>query len=364
MKRIFAALLAKRKTLRLPEGRPTAPPATYEFALSTVSLNSNFDAYLSIGFPGFGSSVELLVDSGNSTLIVPRWEDIQTIPGYEAKYQILGQATEPWGCPANVVKGPIEMITTSGETLTIADCIFYACTGESPSDQTRTANFGAGCLAPWSASVSNVPAGLGVTMQAPLSYSSYPIAEFDYAPASEVHQGGANATVSASSILRLYRAVPDGYQMFDIVPNCEWMSLLPKSLRIEGTLTGWPGNVASPIAMIDTGGGPVYLSDPNNYLYAKQWPDSVPNPDWASSSICCQSSQAALRVEIGDDNRTYAYAIDVSSLPAPARGLTLVICEKNDYMMGQQGMNIGGISALANYILVDLIRKQVGFKKK
>jgi len=75
--------------------------ATNEIPLTTVSADSSFDAYINVCFPGApaGSSLPLLVDSGNTTLIVPRWEDIQSIPGY----QVLGQATEPWGCPANVV---------------------------------------------------------------------------------------------------------------------------------------------------------------------------------------------------------------------------------------------------------------------
>jgi len=33
-------------------------------------------------------------------------------------------------------------------------------------------------------------------------------------------------------------------------------------------------------------------------------------------------------------------------------------------MMGQQGMNVGGISALANAILIDYAQGKVGFKKK
>jgi hypothetical protein len=37
----------------------------------------------------------LLVDSGNSTMIVPNGEDLVGAPGYT----ILGTAQEPWGCP-------------------------------------------------------------------------------------------------------------------------------------------------------------------------------------------------------------------------------------------------------------------------
>ena len=50
--------------------------------------------------------------------------------------------------------------------------------------------------------------------------------------------------------------------MMEIIPGVEWMSLIPKSLTIGSTQTAWPGDVTAPIAMVDTGGGPVFLSDP------------------------------------------------------------------------------------------------------
>jgi len=45
-------------------------------------------------------------------------------------------------------------------------------------------------------------------------------------------------------------------------------------------------------------------------------------------------------------------------------GLTLVMCKVNDYMMGKQGMNIGGLSALFNTILIDYGHAKVGLKPK
>ena len=95
--------------------------------LTTVSLASNFDAYINIQFRGQtgGALTSLLVDSGNSVLIVPSWEDIQNLPGYTA----IGEGTEPWGSPAKIVRGPIDVPTQRGEVLTLEDCVFYACTG-------------------------------------------------------------------------------------------------------------------------------------------------------------------------------------------------------------------------------------------
>jgi hypothetical protein len=338
---------------------------TNEFLLTTVSLSLNFDAYLSASFPGApqGFSVQLLVDSGNSTLIIPRWEDIQSIPGYQNSYQVLGHASEPWGCSANVVQGPIELISSNGLPLIIENCVFYACTGDPPSGAPRTANFGVGCLNPWGASGWNTPGNIGVTMQSPLSYCDLPYAEFDYATAPQVIAGGASPAMATNSVLRLYSAAPSGYSMFDIIANCEWMSVLPKSLSIAGTSTPWPGP-ASGLAMVDTGGGPIFLSDPDGYICSTQWPDDVANPDWAAGSVSCQSIDAAVGVELGDATSSYFYTVNDASFPPAAQGLTLVMCEQNEFMMGQRGMNIGGISALVNYILIDFANQRVGFKPK
>jgi hypothetical protein len=172
------------------------------------------------------------------------------------------------------------------------------------------------------------------------------------------------AATASDSRIRIYKRPPEGYQMFDIIPNCEWMALIPKSLSVAGNLTLWPGNVPSAIAMIDTGGGPVYLSDPNGYLYPKAWPCPVSNPDWTSSSTLCQSTQAALGITVGDGVGSYNYVIDNATFPTAVRGLALVMCETNAYMMGQRGMNIGGISALVNSILIDFKNRKVGLKKR
>jgi hypothetical protein len=345
------------------------PPAEYlEISLTTVSLDSNFDASIDISFEGAdaGSTTSLLLDSGNSVLIVPRWEDIAALPNAGTDYRILGTGPEPWGCPANIVQGPIKLATTHGQTVTLNNCVFYACTGGPPAGGDRTANFGAGCLSPWSGSGWNTPAGIPVAMQAPLSYNTdYPYAEFSYAPLDQVLGARGTPTVTTDgSYLRLYKALPDGYQMMAIIPQLEWMALKAEGLSIGGVQTLWPGTIQPQIAMIDTGGGPVFLSDPSGLLYDKQWPDPVANPLWTSSSVNCQSSRDSIEVQLGDGTTSISYAIDPSSLPAAVQGLTLVMCETNAYMMGQQGMNIGGISALVNYVLVDYRDAQVGLKAK
>jgi hypothetical protein len=67
---------------------------------------------------------------------------------------------------------------------------------------------------------------------------------------------------------------------------------------------------------------------------------------------------------IGDQNKTFSYNIDTALLPVAANGLTLVMCNSCTFMRDQQGMNIGGLSALFNYILIDYASGKVGFKSK
>jgi len=308
-------------------------------------------------FEGAAPSREnhLIVDSGNTSLIVPRWEDIAAIANYQSRYQVLGQVTEPWGCPANVVKGPIQLYDSRGSVFTIADCVFLACTGDLPDGKGRTANFGTGCVEPWSACRSSVLPGLGITLQPVLSQTDYPYVEFDYAP-----QGGSYV----HSWVRIHRELPEGFTMFDVLRDCQWMALTPTSLSIAGVKTAWPGALKSPIAVIDTGGGPVQLSDPEGYLLSQDWPDPVAGPDWASNSTVARSIQAPLEITVGDGTRSYRYMVDNTIFPAAEQGLTLVICEQNPFMMGEQGMNVGGISALANAILIDYRDKRVGLKKR
>jgi hypothetical protein len=202
-------------------------------------------------------------------------------------------------------------------------------------------------------------------MRSPLSFDvNFPLAEFNYAPAAQVFTTASQPNVSQGSTLTLYKSMPQGYQTFNIIKNCFWMSLQPKSLGIGTTNTGWPG-VRPSIAMIDTAGGPVFLSDPDGYLYNRAWPDPVNTPEWASyGSVACQSTKDQLTIALGDQTNSFSYTIDTSTLPVAVQGLTLVMCARCYYMMNYPGMNIGGISALFNYILIDYASARVGLKSK
>ena len=147
-------------------------------------------------------------------------------------------------------------------------------------------------------------------------------------------------------------------------PNLEWMAIIPKSLRVGNTATSWPGNVPGPIAVVDTGGGPVFLSDPNGYVYATTWPHPATCPAWASTSDQpnCVSDDLTIELAGLGPASTYKYTIRTGNLPSSVQGLTGVLCKVCWYMMGQQGMNIGGISVLFNNVLIDYKHCQVGFR--
>lgn len=175
-----------------------------------------------------------------------------------------------------------------------------------------------------------------------------------------------------NSFLTLYRAPPGGYKMLEIVSNQPWMSLRPKKLVIAGTETMWPGDLAaSSIAMVDTGGGPVFLSDPKKCLWAGDWPTPAPLPSWIGESFACQATSDDLSITLSDDKgQEFTYQVRTAMLPPLAQGLTLVMCSVCSFMRDdaagkpQNGMNIGGLSALFNYVLIDYVNARVGLKAK
>ncbi|MGB4115728.1 MAG: hypothetical protein WBK51_04170 [Polaromonas sp.] len=361
VRRQMRSLISRRPKLGIKQPANSSPVS---IQLTTVSQLGSFDSYIQVQFSTAGDPVtaSLLVDSGNSTMIIPCGEHLMGVPGYT----VLGTATEPWGCPANVVQGTLQIVTSDGSIYEIENCVFYACTGNNQSGE-RTANFGTGCISPWSASGWNTPEGVDVTMQSPLSYNtSYLHAEFVYAPVETMFSNTDKALVTDESMLILHTSVPSGYTLLSTIRNLEWMSVVPASLSIHGEEMKWPGNDASPIAMIDTGGGPVFLSYPEGFRYSHDWLDPVACPTWASSSqdCTCVSAQLELCLIESGGTTSYTYTIDTNGMPTSVQGLTAVMCKLNTYMMGRQGMNVGGITALFNRILINYDGIQVGLAPK
>ena len=361
----LSSLLARQASS--VESDAAATLGSIQVPLTTVSKLGNFDSYISVGFrstSGTQKPVSMLFDTGNIVLVAPYWEAIEALPDWQSNYQVLCAGTEPWWCPANVVRGPIEISTRLGQIYTLSDCIFYACTGDVGNG--RTANFGAGRIS------SPTQVCDSYEMQTPLMYNSiHPYAEIDLAPAESILAESGDLKVASGSLLKLHKDMPTGYSLFDIIPDKDWMSLIPKALSIGKTKTGWPAQLRSPIAMVDTGGGPANLSDPQGHLSNRQWPDEVPNPDWVNDSVgdCkgstnCKSTKTDITIEMGDESASITYEINTSVLPNSVRGLTLVMCQNNCFMEGQNGMNIGGISALSLSVLIDYQNGRVGLKKK
>ena len=71
-------------------------------------------------------------------------------------------------------------------------------------------------------------------IQSPLSYGVYTVSEFDYAAAYTVHSATGVENTDFASRLYLYRSMPSGYQVFEVLPNLAWMCLTAKALSIGG----------------------------------------------------------------------------------------------------------------------------------
>lgn len=369
--RTVSSVIAEKRNRTLAlDAKVRAESPLLRVPMTTVSLSGNFDASINISFRGANGapSAPLIVDSGNDCLVLPDFASIGGLPGFADNYKVVAvDTTEPFGCPACRLRGPI-LLTTEDGPYTIEDCVFYACTGPNPEDGSYTANFGTGCLKPRELGTGDPISPLG-------AIPDYPYAEFDYAPAKQVIEPGAGPIVVGNSFLNLYKTLPSDYQnkMFYILKNMSWMSLRPKTLAIEGKETEWPGKLAeTSIAMIDTGGGPVFLSDPQKYLWAKDFSTSTGLPGWIAGSSCCQAINDDLAITLWDGinaGSSYSYRIEKAKLPPLAAGETLVICKRCSYMeetnnKPNDGMNIGGLSVLFNHILIDYVAARVGLRAK
>ena len=140
----------------------------------------------------------------------------------------------------------------------------------------------------------------------------------------------------AEILFNFDKDMPDGYrhQIFEIVPNQLWMSLRPKRLSIDGKETKWPGKLAaSSIAMVDTGGGPVFLSDPEKYVWAttrRLRPDCLPGLAVTTNRYPVQATRANLSITLSDGHGEFSYHVETAKLPD--QSLTLVMCKQCYYM--------------------------------
>jgi hypothetical protein len=200
----MTSLAAQRTQQALNKISPS-PDADIAVPIDSVSKDGNFDSYIHIGFAGGPyPNVKLLVDSGNSTLIVPHFEALSQLPGFNQNYTYDPvKVKEPWGADAYIVSCPIVLPRGSG-TYTIKNCRFYACTRLNDNG-CYTANFGIGCVRPWSVGDPN-------NLQSPLSYiPEFDFVQIDYVPIDRMFQPSNKPHIVPGSTLTLRKAKPDGF---------------------------------------------------------------------------------------------------------------------------------------------------------
>jgi hypothetical protein len=371
--RQLAAFVATRAAL---PARSAATDDTIEIPLTTVSAGNFFKALVNVTAGGTPTTLEL--DSGSTALVLPDAAALEGQPGYSV-VTTLGEdgkpLTEPFGCPAKLMKGPIELSAAQGP-YTIPDCVFYACTGPRD-DGCLTKNFGLGRISPWRIEgPPNQPEHRAEIKVAFCYEGSYPYAGLHFAPAATLFSSSSEPLVTQGATLVLSKTQPVGYQWLDIVPHIQWMAVRPRSLRIGQVATAWPGNLdTKPIAMVDCGGGPLFLSDPKGGLAQQQWPPAD-CPRWTSNaspkSTVCHCTKDDVEVVLSDDGNgpPVTLQVNVASLPPALQDLTLVMCERCGYMWTDdqgrpnEGMNLGGLTFLTNSIAIDLGGAKVGFRPK
>ena len=103
-------------------------------------------------------------------------------------------------------------------------------------------------------------------------------------------------------------------------------------------------------------------------MYGKTWPHEASCPDWTkelpNANCNCIADPLRIALKSASGKASYDYSIDTSTLPKSVQGLTAVMCKVNEFMRDKQGMNVGGITALFNRILIDYPGAQVGFARK
>jgi hypothetical protein len=121
-------------------------------------------------------------------------------------------------------------------------------------------------------------------------------------------------------------------------------------------LTGWPKRIKRQM-----GNGARVPLRSNRDHFQPGLASSGSKPEWMGNAPefeKCQWTKQNITVEPGDSEKSYIYTIDQAKLPASA-GL---ICKKIPFMNDENGMNIGGLSALFNRLLIDFENEKVGFK--
>ncbi len=366
----------------LTQSCSAAPCHRHPEKIPLIGGAGNFDQRISVRGVGFSpddpmKSYDILFDTGNHNLIYPYWNDLKN---NSDKYNILGSATERWGCPVYIVTGP--MIVGG---FTIQNCTFLACYQDHPHTGSRTSNFGAGYISRTRIKLGDV----------------YVDTPFRYVPNINcIEINFANNYVMLYNDISQSLTTLLGYpNMLNITPNYNWMSTYIKYLSLnikngDNITKKWIDNLDNRHVYIDSGGGPILMSDPSIskcYSYRAAGHHFTTIPSLTSREECVNKgytwSESDSSIIHNDDIPVVTHEkvetwgtkcgvynfpsyVDVTltdkqnvaiikipknngEIPGNFANCNAVICEQNRYLFSKAAMNIGGQLFYYYNVLID-----------
>ena len=288
---------------------------------------ANYDSFISVEYRKGGEWVPttetMLFDTGSVALILPYYKNLDA-----TKYRtIKDNITEPWGCPAKILKGPIRL-----GGMEIPECQFIACTG--PNTYKRRTHI---C----GASISS--------RNEPYVYPSSPIVQVCKKLKRPFFEVVIN-TSNLKSQVSFFSNKPPSYSQknvggpFPIIPNENWTAIAIEGIKVDGTKwqklpQGCPAGepdcgcyvdnqcwgsidydeancanefidakwcmASNPankyIGLLDTGGGPIMINDDKQQSLASVFKNTTKCPGWLSSSLGAQCFSDQITVSISSD---------------------------------------------------------------
>ena len=326
-----------------PPGKPLADTA------KSVSIPLDIDrnwSYVHVSVWGQAEktwvATRMVFDTGSTCMIYPNADDLSP-----AVYERIGDpVTEPWGCPAVVVQGPVKI----GQFELGASIKFLACTGENENKQ-RTSVFGAG-------------PGIGTMMDVcehcPLEQISgtYRFSEI------KVHAG----------TLVLHKNKPPEYaQMLPLMHN-DLPTLPIIGLSIPGA-AAWAAenwfeharnNYSDDIGLLlDTAGGPTIWFDPAKILANSGAFESGVIDTWCSGSSA-QGGCGGIGVQLPEVTLTLGSAgasVSIDLVMPVSQGTEdgiACFCTNDQFVSEMTPLNVGGALFLSHTLLIDWAGRSVG----
>ena len=325
------------------------PGEVITIPLTAAPFSTNYDMYINLLYwntAGQAQSLSLLCDSGNNTLIMPYFEQLDP-----AKYVVRGTTYEPWGCPCNIVEGQI-LIPTQNNEYWYGDMVFLACTGPpdpafvtAPRPRTPQVTLGTGSgIRTYNFGLGTGSFGTDVLVKAPLAYLPY-----EY---TEILMNAAGPSSIVQTVASLAR--PAGYSQDFPARSGTILNLVSASqspdqgFRIDTQATAYAdcgGQAPSDNSVLfDTGGGISYLTDPNGCLATKL--ATQPTVDCGSLGAACPGttcySMNGLEVQVSGDGTAANGSYTVQYPLGHTLAVVPTSCRYAVWGATQPGMNVGG----------------------